>query len=157
MSDAEAAPGWWACQGATTEGNHDRPRDHRPVPGPLGSKVRLKDRDPGWARTEELKELGKGEVKERARAILAKNTGPVTRLATEALWGLINLGEDAASVVFLNVPAGEIPAADYPPVCLQLGPGEGVRIPARILIGTDGFERDQPDVLLLIRLPWAGG
>ena len=82
---------------------------------------------------------------------------PATSLAAAALWGLINLGEDAASVVFLNVPAGEISAADYPPVRLQLGPGEGVRIPAGMLLGTNGFGRDQPDVLLLIRLPGAGG
>jgi hypothetical protein len=86
---------------------------------------------------------------------------PETCLAPAGLWGLINLGEDAASVVFLNVPAGEVPAGDYPPVRLRLGPGEGVRVPAGILLGTgtsgtsgtDESERDQPDVLLLIRLP----
>jgi hypothetical protein len=89
--------------------------------------------------------------------LVVTRPGPTTRLATAALWGLINLGEDTASVVFLNVPAGEIPAADYPPVRLQLVPGEGVRVPAGILLGTDWFERDQPDVLLLIRLPGAGG
>jgi hypothetical protein len=89
--------------------------------------------------------------------LVVTRPGPATGLAAAALWGLINLGEDAASVVFLNVPAGEIPAADYPPVRLQLGPGEGVRIPAGMLLGTAGFERDQPDVLLLIRLPGAGG
>jgi len=89
--------------------------------------------------------------------LVVTRSGPATGLAAAALWGLINLGEDGASVVFLNVPAGEIPAADYPPVRLQLGPGEGVRIPAGILLSTDGYEWDQPDVLLLIRLPGAGG
>ena len=89
--------------------------------------------------------------------LVVTRPGSATCLATAALWGLINLGEDAASVVFLNVPAGEISAADYPPVRLQLGPGEGVRIPAGMLLGTNGFGRDQPDVLLLIRLPGAGG
>jgi hypothetical protein len=89
--------------------------------------------------------------------LVVTRPGPAPRLATTALWGLINLGEDPASVVFLSAPVGEIPAADYPPVRLSLGPGEGVRIPAGILLGTDGFEREQPDVLLLIRLPEAGG
>jgi hypothetical protein len=35
-----------------------------------GKKVRLKDHDTGWAQTEELKELGKEVVKDRAREIL---------------------------------------------------------------------------------------
>jgi hypothetical protein len=70
-----------------------------------------------------------------------------------SLWGLINLGEDAASVVFLNVPVGDIPAADYPPVRLRLAQGEGVRIPAGMLLGGNGVEQEQPDVSLLIRLP----
>jgi hypothetical protein len=82
---------------------------------------------------------------------------PATSLAAASLWGLINLGEDATSVVFLNLPAGEIPDADYPPVRLRLGPGEGVRVPAGMLLGTGGFERDQPQVWLLISLPGAGG
>jgi PPK2 family polyphosphate:nucleotide phosphotransferase len=38
-----------------------------------GKRLRLKDRDTGWAQTPELKELGKGSVKERAKAILEKN------------------------------------------------------------------------------------
>jgi hypothetical protein len=89
--------------------------------------------------------------------LVVTRPGPAPSLATAALWGLINLGEGAASVVFLNVPAGEVPAADYPPVRLQLAPGEGVRVPAGILIGMGECERDQPDVLLLIRLPEACG
>ena len=52
---------------------------------PPGSKVRLKDRDPGWAQTEELEELGKDKVKERARAILAKNIEELAA-AQELLW-----------------------------------------------------------------------
>jgi hypothetical protein len=87
--------------------------------------------------------------------LVVTRPGPAPRLAAAALWGLINLGEDPASVVFLNVPVGEILAADYPPVRLLLGPGEGVRIPAGIPLGTDGCERDQADVLLQIRLPGA--
>lgn len=35
-----------------------------------GSKLRLKDRDTGWAQTEELKELGKEDIKERAEQLL---------------------------------------------------------------------------------------
>lgn len=38
-----------------------------------GKKVRLKDHDTGWAQTKEMKELGKAEIKERARAILDKS------------------------------------------------------------------------------------
>lgn len=38
-----------------------------------GKKFRLKDHDPGWAQTEELKALGKDAVKERAKEVLDKN------------------------------------------------------------------------------------
>jgi PPK2 family polyphosphate:nucleotide phosphotransferase len=38
-----------------------------------GTKVRMKDHHSGWAQTKELKELGKDEVKARARAILDRN------------------------------------------------------------------------------------
>ncbi len=40
---------------------------------PPGKKLKLKDHDPGWAQTKEMKELGKDTVKERAQAILAEN------------------------------------------------------------------------------------
>jgi hypothetical protein len=66
------------------------------------------------------------------------------------LWGLINLGEEAASVVLLSV-AG----SGYPAVRLRLGPGEGARVPAGALLGSDEGEGEHPDVLLLIRLPQA--
>ena len=38
-----------------------------------GKKFRLKDHDPGWAQTREMKSLGKDELKKRARTILKKN------------------------------------------------------------------------------------
>jgi PPK2 family polyphosphate:nucleotide phosphotransferase len=38
-----------------------------------GAKVRLKQRNPGWAQTAELKELGKDVIKGRAEAVLAEN------------------------------------------------------------------------------------
>jgi PPK2 family polyphosphate:nucleotide phosphotransferase len=38
-----------------------------------GAKVRLKQRNPGWAQTAELKELGKDVSKGRAEAVLAEN------------------------------------------------------------------------------------
>ena len=38
-----------------------------------GKKFRLKDHDPGWDQTEELKVLGKEAVKERARELMAEN------------------------------------------------------------------------------------
>jgi PPK2 family polyphosphate:nucleotide phosphotransferase len=40
---------------------------------PVGAKVRLKKYDPGWAQTDELKELGKDAVKERTKEILQNN------------------------------------------------------------------------------------
>ena len=40
---------------------------------PPGKQIRLKDYDTGWAQTKELKEFGKGAVKERAKEILEKN------------------------------------------------------------------------------------
>jgi PPK2 family polyphosphate:nucleotide phosphotransferase len=40
---------------------------------PPEKKVRLKDYDPGWAQTEEFKELGKDVVKDRAKVILEQN------------------------------------------------------------------------------------
>ena len=42
---------------------------------PAGKKVRLKDYDPGWAQTEEMEELGKDALKERARQILDAEPG----------------------------------------------------------------------------------
>jgi len=38
-----------------------------------GSTLRLKDRDTGWAQTQELKELGKDDIKARARELLDRN------------------------------------------------------------------------------------
>jgi len=38
-----------------------------------GSEVNLKDFDPGWAQTKDLKELGKDAVKERATEVLERN------------------------------------------------------------------------------------
>jgi PPK2 family polyphosphate:nucleotide phosphotransferase len=38
-----------------------------------GAKVRLKQRNPGWAQTAELKELGKDVIKGRAETVLAEN------------------------------------------------------------------------------------
>jgi PPK2 family polyphosphate:nucleotide phosphotransferase len=40
---------------------------------PAGEAVRLKDHNPGWVQTEEMKELGKEALKERARQILDEN------------------------------------------------------------------------------------
>ena len=40
---------------------------------PAGATIRLKDYNPGWAQTEEMEELGKEALKERARQILDQN------------------------------------------------------------------------------------
>ncbi len=45
-----------------------------------GKKIRLKDYDTGWALTEELKELGKEDVKERTRVIMEENLADLTQI-----------------------------------------------------------------------------
>src|SRR6478752_1475271 len=40
---------------------------------PPGKKVRLKDHNPGWKQTDEFEELGKDEIKERAKLALEHN------------------------------------------------------------------------------------
>jgi PPK2 family polyphosphate:nucleotide phosphotransferase len=50
-----------------------------------GKKFRLKDHHPGWAQTDELKELGRDAVKERAKEVLAKNLEDLAA-AQELLW-----------------------------------------------------------------------
>ena len=45
-----------------------------------GKKIHLKDYDTGWEQTEELKELGKDKVKERARVILEQNLADLTEI-----------------------------------------------------------------------------
>lgn len=67
-----------------------------------GEKVRLKDRDTGWAPHEELKKMEKEEVRERADAALEKNLAEL-RTAQELLWAsdtysllIILQGMDAA-------------------------------------------------------------
>jgi len=67
-----------------------------------GEKVRLKDRDTGWAPHEELKKMDKEEVRERADAVLEKNLAEL-RTAQELLWAsdtysllIILQGMDAA-------------------------------------------------------------
>jgi hypothetical protein len=85
--------------------------------------------------------------------LVVNRSGQVEALAASSLWGLINLGEDAESVVFVNLPQSEIPGPDYPPVRFYLAPGEGVRLPAGVLLGSDVVEAEQAEVLLLIRLP----
>ena len=64
-----------------------------------------------------------------------------------SLWGLVNLGEDAISLLYLNTPAADIP------VRFQLAPGEGVQIPVGTFFTYDKAESPQPIVLLSIRLP----
>jgi hypothetical protein len=74
-------------------------------------------------------------------------------LATTSLWGLINLGEDAASVVLLKEPAQQDSAREALPVRFQFEPGEGVRIPAGVLLASVPVEKEQSEVWLVIRLP----
>jgi PPK2 family polyphosphate:nucleotide phosphotransferase len=50
-----------------------------------GSRLRLKDHDPGWAQTKELRRLGKEAVKARAQEVLAQNLQELAE-AQELLW-----------------------------------------------------------------------
>lgn len=52
---------------------------------PPGKRIKLKDYDPGWAQTKELKNLGKEAVKERAQQILQENLVELAE-AQELLW-----------------------------------------------------------------------
>ena len=62
---------------------------------------------------------------------LVMNTPGQTLLrAAPSLWGLILLSEDNAGVIFLNIPASDVPDLEYPPLRLELAPGEGLRVPA---------------------------
>ena len=52
-----------------------------------GKKLRLKDRDPGWAQTKEMKELGKDAIKERAQEIVDRyRRGQSVRAIAAALY-----------------------------------------------------------------------
>jgi len=93
------------------------------------------------------------------------------------LWGVINLGDEETSLVLINLnlqqmaaelhrrsPDQPAPAtvgeltrrflqscADYPPVRLILGAGEGCRAPrGGLVVGRDSTSSQDPDVLLLI-------
>lgn len=46
---------------------------------PPGETVRLKDYNPGWTQTDEMEELGKETIKERARQILDQNLEDLSR------------------------------------------------------------------------------
>jgi PPK2 family polyphosphate:nucleotide phosphotransferase len=46
---------------------------------PPDTKVKLKDHDPAWVGTDELKQLGKAEIKEHAAAILDKNLAELAK------------------------------------------------------------------------------
>jgi PPK2 family polyphosphate:nucleotide phosphotransferase len=45
---------------------------------PAGQKLRLKDHNPGWKQTDELKDLGKDALKERAKEVLEQNLEDLT-------------------------------------------------------------------------------
>src|SRR3954449_13126812 len=46
---------------------------------PAGEKVRLKDHNSGWAQTDEMEELGKDALKEKARKTLEQNLADLTQ------------------------------------------------------------------------------
>jgi hypothetical protein len=83
--------------------------------------------------------------------LIVSSPGQAPVPGSSPLWGLINLGEDPASLVFVNVPA-----EDCPPVRIALEPGEGLRFPRDgVLVSSDSVDREQPDLLLVVRPPAA--
>jgi len=81
--------------------------------------------------------------------LIVSSSGQTPVPGSSSLWGLINLGEDPTSLVFVNVLA-----EDCPSVRIALEPGEGLRFPrSGVLLGNDGPDRKQPDLLLVVRLP----
>ncbi len=83
-----------------------------------GEKVKLKDRDTGWAPIEELKKMGKEEVRERANTLLEESLAEL-RVAQELLWAsdtysllIILQGMDAAGKdgIIKHVMAGVNPS-----------------------------------------------
>jgi hypothetical protein len=79
--------------------------------------------------------------------LVVRQPESVQPLAASSLWGLVNLGEDAISFIYLNAPASNIP------VRLQLAPGEGVQIPAGMCFTCNKGAIDQPIIVLSIRVP----
>jgi hypothetical protein len=72
------------------------------------------------------------------------------------LWGGINLGDEATSLVFINLLARDRRAEGdndtlYPLVRLRIEPGEGYRLPANgLLFDICTVDKHDPDVLLRI-------
>jgi PPK2 family polyphosphate:nucleotide phosphotransferase len=64
---------------------------------PAGKKVRLKDYNPGWKQSDEFEELGKDEVKERAKQQLAENLA-----ALEEAQGLLYADDRYSVLVVLQ-------------------------------------------------------
>jgi len=94
------------------------------------------------------------------------------------LWGAINLGDEATSLLFVNLTAQDLVAElrqrdpdlslpatrgelaerflklcpDYPLVRLRIEPGEGFRLPAGgLIVAGCTLDKNEPDVLLLVR------
>lgn len=96
------------------------------------------------------------------------------------LWGGFNLGDEATSLLFINLPPRALLAEigcgpwdrassrtlaelaeqfftlrpDYPPVLLRIQPGEGFRLPADgLLVAGCTLHKNDPDLVLLVRTP----
>jgi hypothetical protein len=72
------------------------------------------------------------------------------------LWGGINLGEEAAFLVFVNLPDGAdqltTPGSEYPPVRVRIEPGEGFRFPVGGLLADSwAVDKEGPDIWLMVR------
>jgi uncharacterized protein len=79
--------------------------------------------------------------------------GQTVVLAAPSLWGLINLGEDAAAVVLENGPGGHAATCADGPVRIHTEAGEGIRLPAGRPVGSVRLGGDESQVWLLIQRP----
>jgi hypothetical protein len=89
--------------------------------------------------------------------LVSKPAQPSTSWPGRTPWGVINLGEEPTSVVFINQPA-EQPLTlcpDYPPVRLRVEPGEGLRFPAGgLLVAGCTLDKHEVDMVLVVRHGW---
>lgn len=78
---------------------------------------------------------------------------PPERMAVSELWGGINLGDRAALVEFINLPAHER-CPDYSTLRLRIEPGEGYRFPAEgWFVGVRALDEHEPTIFLRVRQP----
>jgi hypothetical protein len=121
-----------------------------------------------------------GEMAGLAFNLSAETPYPLEEMTHRAgLWGGLNLGNEATSLLLINLPPRELMSEldrgssecssprtfgelaerfftlrpDYPAVLLRIQPGEGVRLPVDgLLVDWCTLHKHEPDVVLLVRV-----